>query len=78
MVFAEGTTEEICNGFSSTFPGSNMPGYYPDYGASKIIEIFDLKNDGDSTADYEADVRMYLQPAWNALSITSDDIGQLA
>ncbi|MEC7664445.1 MAG: FEA1-related lipoprotein [Candidatus Thermoplasmatota archaeon] len=77
MVFAEGTTEEICNGFASTFPGSNMPGYYPDYGASKIIEIFDLKNDGDSTADYEADVRMYLQPAWNALSITSDDIGQL-
>ena len=54
-----------------------MPGYYPDYGASKIIEIFDLKNDGDSTVDYEADVRMYLQPAWNALSITSDDIGQL-
>ena len=77
MVFAEGTTEEICNGFASTFPGSNMPGYYADYGSSKIVEIFDLENDGDSTADYEAHVRMYLQPAWDAFGITSDDIGEL-
>ena len=76
-VYAEGTTEEICNGFASMFPGSGMPGYYADYGASQIVNIFDLSNDGDTTADYEAHVRMYLQPAWDAFGITSDDIGAL-
>ena len=77
FVYAEGTTEEICDGFASVFPGSGMPGYYADYGASKIVEIFDLKNDGDTTADYEAHVRMYLQPVWDAFGITADDIGTL-
>jgi hypothetical protein len=76
-VYAEATTEEICNGFASVFPGSGMPGYYADYGASQIVDIFDLSNDGDTTADYEAHVRMYLQPAWDAFGITSDDIGEL-
>ena len=51
--------------------------YYADYGASQIVDIFDLSDDGDSTADYEAHVRMYLQPAWDAFGITSDDIGKL-
>ena len=77
FVYAEATTEEICDGFASVFPGSGMPGYYADYGASKIVEIFDLKNDGDTDADYEADVRMYLQPVWDAFGITADDIGTL-
>ena len=77
FVYAEGTTEEICDGFASVFPESGMPGYYADYGASKIVEIFDLKNDGDTDADYEAHVRMYLQPVWDAFGITADDIGTL-
>ena len=77
MVYAEATTEEICDGFASMFPESGMPGYYADYGASQIVDIFDLSNNGDSTADYEAQVRMYLQPAWTAFGITSDDIGEL-
>ena len=77
MVYAEATTEEICNGFASMFTGSGMPGYYSDYGASQIVNIFDLSDDGDATADYEAHVRMYLQPAWDVFGITSDDIGAL-
>ncbi|MAE36669.1 MAG: hypothetical protein CL968_02940 [Euryarchaeota archaeon] len=77
IVYTEATTEEICDGFASMFPGSGMPGYYADYGASQIVDIFDLSNDGDTTADYEAHVRMYLQPAWDAFGITSDDIGEL-
>ena len=77
IVYAAATTEEICNGFASVFPGSGMPGYYADYGAAQIVDIFDLSNDGDTTADYEAHVRMYLQPAWDAFGITADDIGTL-
>ena len=77
MVYEAATTEEICDGFASVFPESGMPGYYADYGASKIVEIFDLKNDGDTDADYEAHVRMYLQPVWDAFGITADDIGTL-
>ena len=77
IVYAAATTEEICNGFASVFPGSGMPGYYADYGAAQIVNIFDLSDDGDTTADYEAHVRMYLQPAWDAFGITADDIGTL-
>ena len=76
-VYAEATTAEICDGFASVFPESGMPGFYTDYGASQIVDIFDLSDDGDSTADYEAHVRMYLQPAWDAFGITADDIGTL-
>lgn len=54
-----------------------MPGYYSDYGASQIVNIFDLSDDGDATADYEAHVPMYLQSAWDVFGITSDDIGAL-
>ena len=77
MVYAEATTEEICDGFASKFTGRGMPGYYSDYGASQIVNIFDLSDDGDATADYEAHVPMYLQPAWDVFGITSDDIGAL-
>tara|TARA_Y100000746_G_scaffold189927_1_gene169606 strand:+ start:2402 stop:3658 length:1257 start_codon:yes stop_codon:yes gene_type:complete len=78
MVYApEGVNQTICEGFASVFPGSGMPGYYADYGASKIVEVFDLKNDGDTDADYEADVRTWLQPVWDHFGITAEDIGTL-
>ena len=63
----EGMSEEECNAF----------GWYANYYNDKILEIFDLKNDGDATADYEADIRSYLQPVWDAFGITAEDIGTL-
>jgi hypothetical protein len=63
----EGMSQEECEAFA----------WYANYYNSKILEIFDLKNDGDATADYEADVRSYLQPVWDAFGITADDIGTL-
>ena len=63
----EGMSEEECNAF----------GWYANYYNGKILEIFDLKNDGDVTADYEADIRSYLQPVWDAFGITAQDIGTL-
>ena len=63
----EGMSEEECEAF----------GWYANYYNDKILEIFDLKNDGDATADYEADIRSYLQPVWDAFGITAEDIGTL-
>ena len=63
----EGMSQEECEAYA----------WYANYYNSKILEIFDLKNDGDATADYEADVRAYLQPVWDAFGITADDIGTL-
>ena len=63
----EGMSQEECEAF----------GWYANYYNSKILEIFDLKNDGDATADYEADIRSYLQPVWDHYGITADDIGTL-
>ena len=63
----EGMSQEECEAFA----------WYANYYNSKILEIFDLKNDGDATADYEADVRAYLQPVWDAFGITAEDIGTL-
>ncbi len=63
----EGMSQEECEAF----------GWYANYYNDKILEIFDLKNDGDATADYEADIRSYLQPVWDAFGITADDIGTL-
>jgi len=63
----EGMSEEECEAF----------GWYANYYNDKILEIFDLKNDGDATADYEADIRSYLQPVWDAFGITVEDIGTL-
>ena len=63
----EGMSQEECEAF----------GWYANYYNGKILEIFDLKNDGDATADYEADIRSYLQPVWDAFGITADDIGTL-
>ena len=63
----EGMSQEECEAYA----------WYANYYNGKILEIFDLKNDGDATADYEADVRSYLQPVWDAFGITADDIGTL-
>ena len=63
----EGMSQEECEAFA----------WYANYYNGKILEIFDLKNDADATADYEADVRSYLQPVWDAFGITADDIGTL-
>ena len=63
----EGMSQEECEAF----------GWHANYYNSKILEIFDLKNDGDATADYEADIRSYLQPVWDAFGITAEDIGTL-
>ena len=63
----EGMSQEECEAF----------GWYANYYNDKILEIFDLKNDGDATADYEADIRSYLQPVWDAFGITAYDIGTL-
>ena len=63
----EGMSEEECEAF----------GWYANYYNDKILEIFDLKNDGDATADYEADIRSYLQPVCDAFGITAEDIGTL-
>ena len=63
----EGMSQEECEAYA----------WYANYYNGKILEIFDLKNDGDATADYEADVRAYLQPVWDAFGITADDIGTL-
>tara|TARA_B100000965_G_scaffold180633_1_gene150684 strand:+ start:7777 stop:9012 length:1236 start_codon:yes stop_codon:yes gene_type:complete len=63
----EGMSQEECEAF----------GWYANYYNDKILQIFDLKNDGDATADYEADIRSYLQPVWDAFGITAEDIGTL-
>jgi hypothetical protein len=42
-----------------------------------IVAMFDLSNDGDSSADYEDDIRSWLQPAWDHYGITAEDIGTL-
>ena len=63
----EGMSEEECEAF----------GWYANYYNDKILEIFDLKNDGDATADYEADIRSYLPPVWDAFGITAEAIGTL-
>ena len=63
----EGMSEEECNAF----------GWYANYYSDKITAMFDLSNDGDASADYEADIRAWLQPAWDHYGITADDIGTL-
>ena len=70
QVSTDVTTETECDGYSAQL-------FQERYGAEKINEIYDLKNDGDTDADYEAHVRMYLQPVWDAFGITADDIGTL-
>ena len=63
----EGMSQEECEAF----------GWYANYYSDKIVQMFDLTNDGDASADYEADIRAWLQPAWDHFGITADDIGTL-
>ena len=63
----EGMSEEECEAF----------GWHVNYYSDMIVAMFDLSNDGDASADYEADIRAWLQPAWDHYGITADDIGTL-
>ena len=73
IVYAAATNETICNGFASVFPGSNMPGYYADYGATSMNGILDLTDASQLGTSY--DVSAWLQPAWDHYGITAEDIG---
>ncbi len=73
LVYAAATNETICNGFASVFPGSNMPGYYADYGATSMNGILDLTDATQLGTSY--DVSAWLQPAWDHYGITAEDIG---
>ena len=52
-------------------------GWYANYYSDKIVSMFDLANYGDASADYEADIRSWLQPVWDHFGITAEDIGTL-
>lgn len=73
IVYAEATNETICNGFASVFPGSNMPGYYADYGAAGMNGILDLTDSTQLGTSY--DVGPWLAGAWAHFGITAEDIG---
>ena len=75
IVYAAATTEEICDGFASVFPGSGMPGYYADYGAAQMNGILDLTDASQLGTSY--DVGPWLTGAWAHYGITSADIGTL-
>ena len=74
---AHGVNETQCNEGFGAVGSTGMPMYYDNYGAGKIVDMFDLSNDGDSAADYESDIRAWLQPAWDHYGITAGDIGTL-
>ncbi len=63
----EGMSQEECEAF----------GWYANYYSDKIVAMFDLANEGDSSADYEDDIRSWLQPVWDHFGITAEDIGTL-
>ena len=73
IVYAAATNETICNGFASEFPGSGMPGYYADYGASSMNGVLDLTDASQLGTSY--DVGPWLAGAWAHFGITSGDIG---
>jgi len=73
IVYEAATTEEICDGFASVFPGSGMPGYYPDYGADQMNGVLDLTDASQLGTSY--DVGPWLAGAWAHFGITAADIG---
>ncbi len=75
-VYAAATNETICDGFASVFPGSGMPGYYSNYGASQMNEVLDLTDATQLGTSY--DVSAWLTGVWAHYGITSADIGTLA
>ena len=58
-------------------PTCEAYGWQANYYSNMIVAMFDLTNDGDASADYEADIRAWLQPAWDHYGITATDIGTL-
>jgi len=58
-------------------PTCEAYGWMANYYSDQIVAMFDLTNDGDSSADYEADIRAWLQPVWDHFGITAEDIGTL-
>ena len=58
-------------------PTCEAYGWMTNYYSDQIVAMFDLTNDGDSSADYEADIRAWLQPVWDHFGITATDIGTL-
>ena len=75
-VYAAATNETICNGFASVFPGSGMPGFYSNYGASQMNGVLDLTDATQLGTSY--DVSAWLSGAWKHYGITSTDIGTYA
>jgi len=60
-------TEATCGGFS----------YFEGFGTVGINGIYDFSNVPVAGTDYQAAVRAHLQPAWDMLGITTEDIGIL-
>ena len=60
-------TEAECNGFS----------YLAGFGTTGINGIYDFSNVPVAGTDYQTAVRAHLQPAWDMLGITAEDIGTL-
>ncbi len=58
-------------------PTCEAYGWQANYYSDMIVAMFDLTNDGDASADYEADIRAWLQPVWDHYGITATDIGTL-
>jgi len=58
-------------------PTCEAYGWQANYYSDMIVAMFDLTNDGDASADYEADIRAWLQPVWDHYGITAMDIGTL-
>lgn len=75
IVYAAATNETICDGFASVFPGSNMPGYYDNYGANQMNTILDLTDSSQLGTSY--DVSAWFTGAWAYYGITADDIGSM-
>ena len=60
-------SEAECNAFS----------FLPGFGTAGINGIYDFSNLPVAGTDYQAAVRAHLQPAWDMLGITAEDIGIL-
>ena len=60
-------TEAECGAFT----------HFDGFGTTGINGIYDFSNVPVAGTDYQAAVRAHLQPAWDMLGITAEDIGTL-
>ena len=60
-------TEAECGAFT----------YFDEFGTTGINGIYDFSNVPVAGTDYQSAVRAHLQPAWDMLGITAEDIGTL-